>query len=86
MQASTINHVKSQAKRFRKSNQHFTYCQCLDLVSQEICGVRSFHELRKNIDQQAFDSKAQLASNPNEFRANDWPYFELPSFKQTTFV
>lgn len=84
MKASTINHLKSQAKRLKKSNQHFTYCQCLDLVSRELYGVRSFHELRKIIDAQATDSTLQLATIPNEFRANDWPYFDLPQFTQIT--
>lgn len=86
MKNSTINHVKSQAKRLKKSNQHFTYCQCLDLVSQELLGVRCFHELRKITEAQAADPTTQLAPTPNEFRANEWPYFDLPALKQTTLA
>ena len=86
MNASTINHIKSQAKRLKKSNQSFTYCQCLDRVSQKLYGVRNFRELRKILDVQHDDSIIVTESSPNEFRANDWPYFELSAFKMAASI
>lgn len=77
MNTSTIRHIKSQAKRLKKNKGNASYCQCLDLVSQQLYGVRSFHDLRRALETQLYGS-IEADSFPNEFRANDWPYFEIP--------
>jgi len=83
MDHSTIRHIKSQAKRLKKTTQTLSYCQCLDVVSQKI-GVRNFHTLQATPQQTEAPAKQSMYSTnfrlPNNFRANDWPYFDLPNF------
>jgi hypothetical protein len=83
MDHSTIRHIKSQAKRLKKTNQTLTYCQCLNVVAQKF-GVRDFHALQAMLQQIEVTAKKSTHSTdfrlPNEFRANDWPYFDLPKF------
>jgi len=82
MNHSTIRHIKSQAKHLKKTNQTLTYCQCLNIIAQEKYGVRHFHELRttsqKNESPLLKSNATKCLALPNEFRANDWPYFDLP--------
>ena len=83
MDHSTIRHIKSQAKRLKKTTQTLTYCQCLDVVVQKY-GVRNFHALQAIPQQIEAPAKKSTYSTkfrlPNDFRANDWPYFDLPNF------
>jgi len=83
MDQSTIRHIKSQAKRLKKTNQTLTYCQCLDVVAKKY-GVRDFHTLQATPRQIEVPAKKSIHSIyselPNEFRANNWPYFDLPKF------
>ena len=84
MDHSTIRHIKSQAKRLKKTNQTLSYCQCLDFVAQKKYGARHFHSLLTTLRQAETPSKksAYIANLNllNDFRGNDWPYFDLPNF------
>ena len=84
MDHSTIRHLKLQAKRLKQNSQTLTYCQCLNLVAQKNNGSRNFHELQRTFQQVSSNLSTHETnlSSPNDFRCNDWPYFDLPKLSE----
>ncbi len=80
MNQATIRHIKSLAKRLKKEHKSFSHCQCLDLVSQQLYGVRHFHELQNTVSSAQIISASIPAKAQTDIRCNDWPYFHIPNF------
>ncbi len=83
MNQSTIRHIKSLAKRLKKENKSFSHCQCLDLVSQQLYGVRHFHELQNTACFAKIIKPSIPTKTQTDIRCNDWPYFHIPDFNQS---
>ncbi len=85
MNQSSIRHIKSLAKRLKKENKSFSHCQCLDLVSQQLYGVRHFHELQNTVSAAQIIPVSIPTKTQTDIRCNDWPYFQIPVFNYSIF-